>query len=375
MKHPVRILQVVTIMNLGGLENFLMNLYRKIDREQIQFDFLVHRKEKGVFDDEIKSLGGKIYDMPALHPLKIISYQRKLSQFFKNHPEYKIVHSHLNEGSVFVLYAAKKCGVPVRIAHSHTDTTTGRFGLLREIPKLRVNNYSNYNFACTENAGKWLFRKSEFKIIVNGIDTKRFGFNRNIRNDIRSKLNLNDNNYLVGNISNFTQPKNLTFLISIFWEFLKIKPKSKLVLIGHGGLKDRIIRQVKEYDIEDHVIFAGAVTNPEDYLSAMDLFLFPSLFEGLPLTLVEAQCNGLPVLMSDTISKECILTELVFTMSLDKSTKDWAEELTNLSRLERELNQREIYAEQIKEKGFDVEDNVIELSDFYLEQSALLAKK
>lgn len=329
---PRRILQVVTIMNLGGLENFLMNIYRNIDRSKIQFDFLVHRKEEGFFNQEIIKMGGRIFHMPALHPLTLYAHHKKLRTFFAEHPEYKIVHSHINEGTAFVLFAAKKAGVPHRIAHSHIDTTLGKFGKLRDLPKPFVSTFSTQNFACSQKAGKWLFGTKAFTILNNGISVERYQLNPKQRKTIRQKYNLGDLDCLIGHVGRFDTQKNHKFLLEVFSEFHKKYPGAKLLLVGNGSLESEIKEQVQKLNLDASVIYTGAVGNPQDYLSAMDLFLFPSLFEGLPLTLVEAQCNGLPVLMSDTISGESILTDIVRTKSLFDSAEEWAADLQKFSR-------------------------------------------
>lgn len=363
MKEPIRVLQVVTIMNLGGLENFLMNLYRKVDRSKIQFDFLVHRQERGAFDDEIEQLGGKIYRLTALHPFKYFSYRKMLKDFFRQHPEYKIIHSHINEGNAIVLSIAKECGVQQRISHSHIDTTIGKFGVLREIPKRLTSRYSSFNYACSVNAGKWLYGKNEFEVFKNSIDVNRFKFNRENRNKIRKQLNLSDDQLLVGNIARFNTQKNHRFLVEVFFEFLKLKPDSKLILIGEGNLENEIKARIHHLKIEKNVIFTGVVFNTEEYLSAMDLFLFPSLFEGLGIVAVEAQCNGLPVLMSENIPDETVLTDLIQIKSLKSSVKEWTEKLFEMSGSKQN---RIEYAEMIRQKGFDIETNAEKLTKFYL---------
>lgn len=365
MNEPIRVLQVVTIMNLGGLENFIMNLYRSIDRTRVQFDFLVHRQERGAFDDEIEKLGGKIYRLSPIRPLNFFKYKKQIKNFFNKNSKFKIVHSHLNANSAIILYEAKRARIPVRIAHSHTDETINHYYLFRKVLKTQVKKYSTDNFACSVSAGKWLFDKAKFSIFNNSIDVFRFKFDADIRKKIRLDLGLTKDQILIGNISNFSKPKNIEFLIDVFYHFNQIDNTAMLILVGDGSLKNSIKEKLKNIGIDNKVIFTNQVFNPEDYMCAMDLFLFPSLFEGFPLTLVEAQCNGLQILMSDTISREIILTDLIEIKSLNTLSLNWAVRIEGIIKQKKDL-QRFTYFKQLKDKGFDVKDNAEVLLDFYL---------
>ena len=208
----IRVLQVVTQMNRGGLETMLMNYYRKIDRGLIQFDFLVHRQTKAAYDDEIKSLGGKIYRLPKLNPFDL-EYRKSLSNFFKEHTEYKIVHSHINALSALPLMYAKKHGIPIRIAHSHiSDNQKIK---LKNIVKLyyrrRLPSYTTVQFACGEKAGKWLYGDTTFKILPNAIDAKSFVFNPIIREHVRSEFNIASDTIVLGHVGRFNVQKNHQF--------------------------------------------------------------------------------------------------------------------------------------------------------------------
>lgn len=367
MEKPIRVLQVVTIMNLGGIENFLMSLYRNIDRNKVQFDFLVHRKEKGTFDGEIQSLGGNIYQIDALQPLKYFEYKSKLKSFFKEHPEFRIVHSHLNANSSIVLSIAKSSGIPVRIAHAHIDTAGGRNKYLKIQLKKILTRYSTKNFACAKTAGEWLYGKHPFELFPNSIDPKKFEFNKDYRSSIRKSLGIQDDDFVIGNIARFNHQKNHKFILKIFADYLKINSRSKLLLIGDGELRNEIENKIRDYGITEKVILTGAVKNANEYLNAMDLFLFPSLFEGLPVTLVEAQCNGLSVLMSDSITNEIILTDLIQFKSLSQSSNFWAQEIQQLLENYNE-NERSKYLNFILNSNYDISKSVKKLEEFYTKE-------
>jgi len=366
MNQPIRILQVVTIMNLGGIENFLMTLYRHIDRTRIQFDFLVHRQERGAFDDEIEALGGNIYRMDALQPLKYITYRLQLMSLFKAHPEYQIVHAHLNANSTLVLSVAKKMGVKVRIAHAH-NTMADKNRLLKNILKRRLKYHTTFNYACSIDAGKWLYGSyEEFHIFHNSIDADAFGFKDDeAREKVRMKLKIDKNEIVIGNVAGFSPQKNHAFLVEIFSAFNSINPAAKLLLIGDGELRGNVIVQIEKLGLKDKVLFTGAVKNANEYLNAMDVVVFPSLYEGLPLSLVEAQCNGLPILLSETIAKEIDLTDLICRKSLADTKEDWAEKIQKILQ-KYKGNDRSRYKQEIIKKNYDIRSNVDKLQAFYL---------
>lgn len=360
---PIRILHVVTSMNLGGIEVLLMTLYRNIDRNKIQFDFLVHRKEKGFFDDEIIALGGKIHRVQPLKPIKVHSYYRELSIFFRENNGYSIIHSHLNANSSLVLWAAKKNKIKNRIAHSHTNQASGTKYYLKNILKNYINQVSTARFACSEKAGTWLFKNASFEVFNNSIDSKRFRFDLDKRERIRKELKIADKAILIGNIAGFTKPKNHLFMIDVFYQYLKLKPDSKMLLIGNGSMFQLVKEKVDYLGLSENIIFTGAIVNANVYLNAMDLFLFPSLFEGLGIVAVEAQCNGLPVLMTDTLPQDVEITDLITRLSLRTSEKEWAEMIRVIVD---KKNNRAGYEKQIIDMGYDIHENVKLLTEYYL---------
>lgn len=326
---PIRVLQVVTIMNRGGLETMLMNYYRRMDRSQIQFDFMVHRQEKGHYDDEIVKMGGRIIRMPQIRPGKYQLYFKKLEGFFETHKEYKVVHSHINENSSFVLRAAKEHGVPCRIAHSHLSD----LGLDIKFPfrlyaRYSMKDYPNKYFACSRNAGKWLFsdkvlKSNELIVLNNAVNVEEFKFNAGIRKKAREELGI-ENEMVIGHIGRFNKQKNHDFLIDIFKAITEVKTDAILLLAGDGDLRRKIEEKVNQLGLGSRVKFLGVRNDVNRIMQAMDLFLFPSFFEGLPVVLVEAQAAGLQCVVADTITRESDITGRVEFLSLNETSGEWA---------------------------------------------------
>lgn len=362
MKYPIRVLQVVTYMGRGGLETMLMNYYRHIDHSKVQFDYLTHREFDGDYDKEIKDLGGNVYHLSNLNPLST-SYKKSLNDFFENHPEYKIVHSHLDCMAGIPLKYAKLNNVPIRIAHAHNSNQTKDLKYpLKLFYKRNIKKNANYLFACGDEAGKWMFNTDNFKVLNNAIDARDYTFNMNIRNDKRKEFGISDDSILVGHVGRFFPQKNHEFLIDIFNQFHKDHPNSYLMLVGEGELKVSIQDKVRTLGLEDFVIFTGLRSDVNDLLQAMDVFLFPSLYEGLPVSIIEAQAAGLPCLISDKVPIECKKTDLVYQLNLEDSLNVWSDKIYELSHITR----RDTY-EEIKQSGFDIVENAKWLENFYVD--------
>ncbi|MCZ2257300.1 glycosyltransferase family 1 protein [Sporosarcina sp. G11-34] len=360
--EPIRVLHVVTLMNRGGLESMLMNYYRNIDRNRIQFDFLEHREGKHDFTDEILSLGGKIYTVPPFNPLNTNGYINEIDNFFKENQEYKIVHSHLDTLSTYPLKYAKKYGVPNRIAHSHSTSLGKNWKkIIKMYSRSKITTYATQLFSCGEEAGKWLFNKSEFQILKNAIDTKKFVYNSSISYEKRKSLGIEDK-FVIGHIGRFTKEKNHEFLIDIFEKIYQKNKKSVLLLIGVGNLVDKMKEKVESLGLTSAVKFLGTRDDIHELLQAIDVFVFPSLYEGLPVTLVEAQASGLNCIVSNTISKEVDLTQNIKFLSLDKGPEIWSDFILDLM----SIKDRENMYSQIRDKGFDIESNVKWLENFYI---------
>jgi glycosyltransferase involved in cell wall biosynthesis len=357
-----RILQVVTYMGRGGIETMLMNYYRHMDREKIQFDFLVHRDFRADFDDEIEALGGRIYRVPPMNPASG-SYRKALADFFREHP-YRVVHCHQNYMSGIILAAAKKAGVSVRIAHAHTaNMAPGWKQAVRRMCKYLIPATATHYFACSTEAGKAIFGRQDFSILANAIDASGFVPDGILRNAVRSELGLGDN-FTVIHVGRMVYAKNHEFLLDAFRELLHTEPGAKLVLIGDGELRPEIEAKAAQLPAGS-VLILGSRTDISRLLQAADVFAFPSHFEGLPVTMIEAQTAGLPCVKSDTITDECVVTDLVTSLPITDPAL-WAEEILKKRGIPRADRLAEIQA-----SGYDISTAAAKLTRFYLNGESL----
>jgi glycosyltransferase involved in cell wall biosynthesis len=358
-------------MNRGGLETFIMNLYRNIDRSKVQFDFLVHSNKEGAFDQEIMALGGKIFSVPS-RKQGVLKYRKALADFFNTHPEYKIIHSHISSlTNVSPLRVAKKYGVPCRIVHSHNIMQGGSriHRYIHRINQLSLKSYATHYFACSDLAAKWMYPKElyenhEFKLINNGIETEKFKFNKDVRIQKRKELGVN-NNYVIGHVGRFQTQKNHSFLIDIFKEIYVKNNDCVLLLVGDGELRREIETKVKELGLTENVIFTGVRSDIPELFQAMDVFVFPSFYEGWGIVLVEAQASGLECFTSNkVVPKEVDVADLVEFVDLDKSAQVWADKILNVYSYERN-NTTDI----IKTGGYDICQVVEDLQKWYLSEA------
>lgn len=359
-----RILHVVTHMNRGGLETMLMNYYRNIDRTRIQFDFLTHREYDGDYGEEIKQLGGKIYHLPPLNPFSI-RYKRALRCFFETHPEYKIIHVHQDCLSGVVLKAAKECGIKARIAHSHSSYQDKDIKYpIKLIYRRCISKYATDLMACGENAGKWMFCGSKFRVLNNAINTKQYKLDLKKREMIRVLLKIKEDELVVGHVGRWNYPKNHLFLLDIFLKVKENIPTAKLLLVGNnqGSYAEKVKKKIKMLELTDSVIETGVRTDVADLMQAMDVFVFPSNYEGFGIVALEAQVSGLPCLISDRVPSECKLTETVQQISLSSGAEVWAEMVIRAAK----KKVRQDASEQIKKAGFDIEENARWLQNYYL---------
>ena len=323
----IRVLHCVNNMDRAGLETMLMNYYRNIDRNQIQFDFLMHREERSAYDDEIEALGGRIFRAPRLYPQNYPAYFKYMKGFFKAHPEYTIVHSHIDAMSYLPLKAAKKAGVPVRIAHSHsTGIDLDLKYPLKQIFRYRLIGVANQYFSCGNDAGKFLFRGKPFTVIANAVDSKKFEFDRNLREDTRAELGVSDK-FVVGHVGRMSYPKNHSFLLRVFAELVKIKPESHLLLVGTGEKEAELKKLATDLGIFDSISFLGSRDDVYKFYQAMDIFVMPSHFEGIPLVGIEAQFAGLPCLFSDGVPREVGFSKLCRFQKLSAPISTWVEDV------------------------------------------------
>lgn len=367
MGDPIRILHVVVNMNRGGAETLIMNLYRNIDRSKVQFDFLTCKE--GTLDNEILAMGGKVHRIPYVSEVGYFKYIKALDHFFSLYKEYTIVHSHMDKMSGFVLRSAEKAGISKRIAHSHSTISEGSFvaRVFKWYAGLNIEKNATHCFACSKEAAKWLFLKNMNKVDIlnNGIEFEKFKYDSEIRKSVRSELGVSPEHYIIGHVGRFSHPKNHTFLIDVFADVLKIRPDSTLILVGDGPLRHEIEEKARKLNLWDKTKLLGVRDDINRILQSFDILLFPSLYEGLPVTLVEAQGSGLSCVISDTITRDVDLgAGLIQFESLNNSPADWAEKVTKFK------DRVEDIQGLIQRKGFDIRGSARWLENFYLDQSA-----
>ncbi|MEG0942245.1 MAG: glycosyltransferase family 1 protein [Angelakisella sp.] len=363
MSSPIHIAHIVGKMVGGGVESVIMNYYRHIDRNSIQFDFIIDNDSTLVPEEEIESLGGRVIRIsPYGQPLQ---YHRDLYTIFKeNH--YIIVHSHINTLSVFPLFAAKRAGVPVRIAHNHSTAAKGELKknvlkyMLRPFAKL----FPTHLCACSEYAARWMFGKAssangDIKIIPNAIDLSKFHFSNDTRNNCRRQLGLEDK-FVVGHVGRFMYPKNHQFLIDIFYEVTKKDESAVLLLIGTGKLRQGIQDKVHLLKLNNTVKFLGYREDIAEMMKAMDVFVLPSFCEGLPVVGVEAQATGLPCVFSDRVPREAKMSPMAEFVRLDAGAENWAKVVLSY----RGFRERHEY--HVDSPMYDITYAANELKEYYL---------
>lgn len=369
--EPIRVLHEDAVMEAGGIETFIMNVYRHIDRSKVQFDFMVHRPYEAFHDKEILELGGKIYRTPEFNPIphKYKAFKEGIKKVFIEHPEYKVLHAHADLKGWPIKFAAE-CGVPTRIGHSHSAKTSVNLKyFFFRYEHLWIKKYCTDMFMCSTPAGNWTFGKkavaaNKTQFIKNGVETSLFQFNDSVRTDVRKELGLG-NKIVFGHIGRLSQAKNHKFLLEVFNEIHKKNPNTVLLIVGDGELNDQCRAYASQFSFGDSVKFLGVRRDVPRILQAMDLFIFPSLWEGLPLTVVEAQTSGLPVLMSDVITPEVIITNGLKTCSLSESADKWADTALNLAKNHKRYDCRQ----EVIDAGFDIQSTVDFLQEFYIQRT------
>ena len=362
-KKPIRVLQIIGDVVGGGVEQVILNYYRHIDRNEVQFDFILHNGALKSYVDNIESLGGKVYKITPYksNPVKTVLEMYKIMK-----GNYQIVHSNMNALSVFPLFAAYLAGVPVRILHNHsTDTKAEPLRtfvkhLLRPFARL----FANESWACSKLAGEWMYGKQavadgRVTIINNAIDLKQFAFDEVKRNKLRKELGLQDC-FVIGHVGRFMKQKNHDFLVDIFAEIVKEQDDVKLLLIGDGPLREQIENKVKTLGLDEKVIFTGVRSDVADLYNAMDVFVLPSFYEGLPVVGVEVQANGLPFLCSSNVTREILISDRIELLKLEDGMKTWAEKILAF------VNKKRIMASKdISKSGFDIEVEAKKLGERY----------
>lgn len=365
-KQPIRVLQIMGIVCGGGVESVIMNYYRNIDRTKVQFDFAIDGYEKSLLDDEILSLGGRVYKVEP-YSRNIFKYIYQIYRIEKDN-NYEIVHSNMNTLAVFSLFAAWLAGAKVRILHNHSTAVKSeklRF-VMKYILRPFAPIFANRYMACSFLAGEWMYGKKkmqsgEVKVLNNAIDVDKFAYNPETRKRLRYELNIDEDTLVIGHVGRFMYQKNHDFLIDIFKEIHKERKKAILLLIGDGPLRQTIEEKVKNFNLQDNVKFLGLRKDMKDLYNVMDVFVLPSWYEGLPVVSVEAQANGLLCFVSDKVSKECNLSNSMRFISLDENAKSWSKEILN-SKLGRNKNAEQ----ELIINNFEIKNETQKLINLYL---------
>lgn len=372
MEKPIRVLQVLMSTGCGGAENMIMNLYRTIDRSKVQFDFLIHTREQAFFDEEIKAMGGRIFCLPRFVVANYFSYCKAVDHFFDEHPEISVVHGHLGSAAGLYLNSARKHGI-FAIAHSHNTypkQVTAKNLMFRLLTE-QTKRVADFYIGCSKLAGLHrfgpkIYNGDRFTVLNNAIELERFVYNEEVRNEARKELGIGDT-FVVGHIGRFMHQKNHLYLLDIFAEIVKRKPDSLLMLVGDGELRGEIEAKIDALGIKEKVMMLGVRSDANRLWQAMDCFVFPSFHEGLPVTVVEAQAAGLPCIVSDTITDEVCLTDLVQKMTIEGSPEAWADAVVALSGAEARRGR----AEEVKAAGYDINETALWLTDFYLKNAKI----
>lgn len=370
MGEPIRVLHVIGIMNRGGAETMIMNLYRNIDRTKVQFDFVENSFEPAAFDEEIRALGGRIYHCPHYNGKNHFQYKKWWNDFFAEHAgEYGIIHGHIGSTAAIYLKIARRFGL-FTIAHSHNVRTQLNVReIIYAIYSYPVRFIADQCFACSKAAGISRYGQKigndSGRCIVfhNAIDTEQFHFDPSERNAMRTRLRVNGR-IVIGHVGRFSEQKNHGFLLRVFHNIVAKAPNAVLLLVGDGALREKIETYITDHGLRENVILTGIQNDVAPYYQAMDVFLFPSLYEGLPVTLVEAQTSGLPCVISDMVPGESILApDLVTVQSLEQSAEQWADHV--LARLQGE---RTDHSDVIKLCGYDISETAKWLEGFYFDK-------
>lgn len=365
----IRILHSVSYMSRGGIETMLMNYYRNIDRTKVQFDFLCNSNLHGAYDEEILSMGGRIFRTPGFSPLKRRAYKKYMRELFEAHPEYQIVEAHNGPLGRYAMKAAKDSNIPIRIYHAHGADL--RFDLKWPIKYycMKMLKYSmNKHFVCSEKAGRFymgddVIDRGDFHFIPNAIAIENFLFSKTTRDNLRKEFHLEDK-LVIGHIGRLSPQKNHKFILDTFAELHRINAKTHLVLVGDGEWHDLVVNKIKSLGLTENVTLTGSIPNPQDWYQAFDLFFMPSLWEGLPVTGVEAQASDLPCVFSSAVTQEVALTDKTEFISLDQPREYW---VCRLNDIIMHLTPRRDMTSTITQKHYNIKEEAKYLQNLYLD--------
>lgn len=366
-----RVLQIMGGLNRGGLETFAMNMYRSINRNQIQFDFLLTQLQGGDYAEEAKSLGANIYTLPS-RSKGYKAYKNALCDFFREHHDYIAIHDHISSlTSIDPAYYAKKYKIPVRIFHSHSSSIQKSLRLywvhtiLHYLNKPKVHSWATHYLGCSDKALDWVYNytgvRSKAIMVNNGIDCQQYAYNEEVRAEVRKEFNIGENDFVIGHVGRFIPLKNQTFLVDILEVMHKTMPSTKLLLVGEGETMPEVKGKAKSKGLADAVIFTGVRSDIVRLMQALDTFVMPSWFEGLPVSLVEAQASGLPVVASATISHDSDMTGTILFKDIEEHALEWAKSIIEW----KEKLGRPNNIEKIKSAGFDSATTIKQLVEIY----------
>lgn len=366
----IRVLHVVGKLNIGGAESRIMDLYRNIDRSHIQFDFMQHTEDVCAYQQEAEALGGHVYHVPRFRIYNILSYRRSWKKFFKEHPEIQVVHGHMTSTAGIYLPIAKKYGHTYTIAHARSaGVDSGIKGKITQILRKNLSDRCDQSFTCSKLAGEAVFgqkamEEGKVKVIPNAIDVSKFAYDKSKRDEIRKQYGIQESNFVIGHVGRFDTVKNHEYLLEIFKQCYQQNPQFRLMLVGDGPMKTPMQEKAKQLGIEKAVVFTGNQKKVEEYYQAFDFFLLPSFYEGLPGTAIEAQTCGVAGILSDTITQEAVVTDLMWQKSIELSPEEWAEEIVQYEK-RYDKNSRTSKVEEVRSAGFDVKLQAQKLSEFY----------
>ena len=358
----IRVLHVFGGLGTGGTESLIMNWYRNIDRSKIQFDFLVRSPDDNYLE-EITALGGRVFYTASFprHLLRNFLETRKILQ----RKEWDVIHVHSNAAMYMLpLRLAKKLGYQHRIMHSHSvHSKNPVFSLVHRYNRKKINKYTTHQLACSNAAGEWMYPDSAFCVVNNAVQVDKFLFDQKVRNEIRTAMGI-DNSLVLGHVGRFSKPKNHSFLLDIFYEVKQLQPDSVLMLVGDGELQEAVKEKAKALGLTESVLFMGRRSDIGQLMSAMDIFLLPSLYEGLPVVCVESSANALiSIISEEAYAQELDCFPNVKSVTLKKSASEWAAfVLGNLN------NAKPIYRNRnlVEGSSFDVDLVIKTLQDIYL---------
>lgn len=370
----LRVLHSVSNMARAGIETMLMNYYREIDRSQIQFDFLANKPVPGEYDEEIRCMGGRVFVSPGLNPLHFPRYKRFVAELLHSDPDIKIVHAHNEAMGYYALQSAKDAGLKVRIAHAHNTQIIRDYKYpLKLVCKQLLPGAATDYWSCGRDAGIYYYGEKRWNesgfIMRNAIDVSKFAFRQEERARLRQLHGL-EKCFVIGHVGRFNVQKNHTRLLDIFAEAAKAVPDARLALIGTGELEQSVEEKARAMGIRDKVLFLGQMADVSGWYQAMDCFVLPSLFEGLPVVGIEAQAAGLPCVFSDRVTDEVLLSPETRRISLQADDAEWAGEIVAAGQAKTDRVQG---MDIVRRAGYDIHEEARKLQKIYLEMAARCA--